>query len=133
MSPDNEELEHFVCDALREILGRVGDKWTIVILAALGNKRMRLKDLHGAIEGISQRMLVVTLRNLERDGVMVRIVHATVPPRVEYELSELGRSLRDVLKPVGAWVLANRNAIEASRRRFEDDAQVKEMRALTKT
>jgi DNA-binding HxlR family transcriptional regulator len=131
MSPNNEELEPRLCEALREILGRVGDKWTIVILTALGDKRMRLKDLHRAIDGISQRMLIVTLRNLERDGLMVRLVHATVPPRVEYELSGLGRSLRGLLEPVGAWALANKTAIEESRQRFDGDAQASAARILT--
>ncbi len=119
-------------ELIREILWRVGDKWTSVVLAVLGNQRMRMKELHVAIKGISQKMLVVTLRNLERDGLVLRIVHATVPPRVEYELSELGRSLRDLLDGVGRWVLANQEAIEASRRRFDSDAQARTSLTLTK-
>lgn len=130
---DDEELEPRLREALREILGRVGDKWTIVILAALGNRRMRMKDLHAAIDGISQKMLVATLRNLERDGLMVRIGYATIPPRVDYELSELGRSLRRVLEPVGKWCLENREAIEQARLRFDGHAQVQTPRTLTKT
>ena len=109
------------CDPIGEILERVGGKWTTSILAVLGDRRMRTKDLHLAIKGISQRMLIVRLRDLERDGLMIRIVHATVPPRVEYELSELGRSLREILEPVGTWFLANQHAIEKSRRRFDGD------------
>src|SRR5262245_30340787 len=134
MSPANEQYDE-PCDweRIRDVLARVGDKWTTAVLAVLGNKRMRMKALHGAIEGISQRMLIVTLRNLERDGLMMRTVHATIPPRVEYELSELGRALRDVLEPVGAWILANHTAIEESRRRFDGDAQAKVTRTLTKT
>jgi DNA-binding HxlR family transcriptional regulator len=80
---------------------------------------MRFKDLHRSIEGISQRMLVVTLRNLERDGLMMRMVYPSVPPRVEYEISERGRSLKATLEPVAAWVALNRNDIEESRRRFD--------------
>lgn len=108
---------------VREILSRVGDKWTFVILAALRERCMRFNDLHRAIDGISQRMLVVTLRHLERDGFVARTVYPTVPPRVEYELSERGRSLRDVLQPVEAWTWENLPTIEESRRRF--DSQIR--------
>lgn len=107
------------CETIREILARVGDKWVAVILAVLGNRRLRFKDLHRAGNGISQRMLSVSLRNLERDGLLVRTAHPVVPPHVEYELSDLGRSLREVLGPVGAWVMAHRQAIEAARERFD--------------
>jgi DNA-binding HxlR family transcriptional regulator len=107
------------CEPMREVLSRVGDKWTVVLLAVLGDKRMRFKDLHRAMGGISQRMLIVTLKNLERDGFMTRIVHPTIPPKVEYELSECGQSLRRVLKPIGEWVKANWSAIEKSRRSFD--------------
>lgn len=131
MASDNEELDPMVSEALRDILTRVGDKWTIVTLTALGNRRMRLRDLHRAIEGVSQRMLVVTLRNLERDGVVLRVAYPTVPPRVDYELSQLGRSLRAVLKPVGAWVLKNRSVIEEARRQFDQRTQPVMARALT--
>ncbi|MPZ39142.1 MAG: transcriptional regulator [Rhizobiales bacterium] len=120
------------CEPIREILARVGDKWTAVILATLGDRRMRFKDLHRAIDRISQRMLVVTLRNLERDGLMVRTVYPTVPPRVEYELSDRGRSLRQILEPVGAWVLAHQQAIEESRRCFDVDVQAKATPTLIK-
>ena len=117
---DNEELDPVVAEALRDILTRIGDKWTIVTLTALGNRRMRLRDLHRAIDGVSQRMLVVTLRKLERDGLVLRIAYATVPPRVDYELSRLGRSLRAALKRVGGWVLSNRSVIEEARRQFDE-------------
>jgi DNA-binding HxlR family transcriptional regulator len=104
---------------LREILTRLGDKWTVTVLAALDDKRVRFNALHRTIDGISQRMLTASLRNLERDGLMVRKAHATVPPRVEYELSPRGRSLRDTLEPLGAWVSAHWHAIEESRHRFD--------------
>lgn len=107
------------CETIRAILARVADKWVAVILAVLGNRRMRFKDLHRAGNGISQRMLSVSLRNLERDGLLLRTAHPAVPPHVEYELSDLGRSLRDVLGPVGAWVLAHRQTIEEARERFD--------------
>jgi DNA-binding HxlR family transcriptional regulator len=88
-------------------------------LAALGDKRMRFNELHRSVEGISQRMLTVTVRNLERDGLLVRTVYPTIPPRVEYELSDLGRSLKEALAPFGGWVSANRVAIEEARRQFD--------------
>jgi DNA-binding HxlR family transcriptional regulator len=117
----NRDNEHLLidCEPLRKILARVGDKWTIVVLTVLGDKRMRFKGLHRAIGGISQRVLTTSLRNLERDGLMVRTVYPTVPPRVDYQLSDRGRSLRDTLKPVGVWASAHHEAIEDSQRRFD--------------
>lgn len=87
------EPQHLLADCRRvgDILARVGDKWTILLLMAIGDRRMRFGELHRAINGISQRMLTVTLRNLERDGILIRTVYPTIPPRVEYELSDRGR------------------------------------------
>jgi len=106
------------CRRIGQILARVGDKWTILLLDALGDRRMRFKELHRAIDGISQRMLTVTLRHLEEDGLITRTVYPTIPPRVEYELSERGRSLKQALAPVGQWVLDNQVGIEKSRGQF---------------
>ncbi|MEJ0093960.1 MAG: helix-turn-helix domain-containing protein [Methylocella sp.] len=113
-------------EPIREILTRVGDKWTIVILTALREKRMRFTDLHRAGQGISQRVLTASLRSLERDGLLLRTVYPTVPPRVEYELSERGHSLREVLDLVGAWMATHRPAIEMSRRRFDSERESQE-------
>jgi DNA-binding HxlR family transcriptional regulator len=110
------------CRRIGQILARVGDKWTILLLTALGDRRMRFKELHRAIDGISQRMLTVTLRHLEEDGLITRTVYPTIPPRVEYELSERGRSLKRALAPVGQWVLDNQDGIEESRGQFHADA-----------
>jgi DNA-binding HxlR family transcriptional regulator len=107
------------CRPIGEVLSLVGDKWTIMLLAALGDRCMRFNELHRAIDGISQRMLTVTVRNLERDGLLVRTVYPTIPPRVDYQLSDLGRSLKDALAPIGAWVQANQAALEGSRRQFD--------------
>jgi DNA-binding HxlR family transcriptional regulator len=112
----------------REMFGRLGDRWTAVLLAVLGDRRMRFKDLHRSIDGISQRMLVVTLRHLERDGLMTRMIFPSVPPRVDYEISERGRSLKETLGPIATWAAVNRQNIEESRRRF--DMNVKTPRSV---
>ena len=108
---------------VREILSRVGDKWTFVILAALRERCMRFNDLHRAIDGISQRMLVVTLRHLERDGFVARTVYPTVPPRVEYELSERGRWLGGGVQPRAGWGRGNPPTHQESPPRF--DSQIR--------
>jgi DNA-binding HxlR family transcriptional regulator len=111
------EPQHLLSDCRRvgDILARVGDKWTILLLMAIGDRRMRFGELHRAIDGISQRMLTVTLRNLEHDGILIRTAYPTIPPRVEYELSDRGRSLKLALAPIGQWVMENRTGIEESR------------------
>ncbi|MEA3002907.1 MAG: hypothetical protein QOH81_1695 [Sphingomonadales bacterium] len=111
------EPQHLLSDCRRvgDILARVGDKWTILLLMAIGDRRMRFGELHRAINGISQRMLTVTLRNLEHDGILIRTAYSTIPPRVEYELSDRGRSLKLALAPIGQWVMENRTDIEESR------------------
>lgn len=116
-----DEPKHLLSDCRRigHILSRIGDKWTILVIAALGDDRRRFKDLHRAVGGISQRMLTVTLRNLEQDGVVIRTVYPTIPPKVEYELSERGRSLKKALAPIGHWALENRDDIEALRAQGE--------------
>ena len=114
-------LEHHSddCRPVAHILARVGDKWTILLLRALDDKPMRFKELHRALPGISQRMLTVTVRNLERDGLIIRTVFPTIPPRVDYELSERGQSLKGALQPIGQWVMENRTGIEQSQANFD--------------
>jgi DNA-binding HxlR family transcriptional regulator len=116
------ESQHPLSDCRRvgDILARVGDKWTILLLMALGDRRMRFGELNRAINGISQRMLTVTLRNLEHDGILIRTVYPTIPPRVEYELSDRGRSLKLALAPIGKWVIANQTDIEEARERVRE-------------
>ena len=118
------EPQHLVaeCRRVADILARVGDKWTILLLMVLGDRRMRFTQLHRAINGISQRMLTVTLRNLEHDGILIRTVYPTIPPRVEYELSDRGRSLKVALAPIGNWVMENQNDIEEARERFREQS-----------
>jgi DNA-binding HxlR family transcriptional regulator len=111
---------HADCRRVGDILSRVGDKWTILLLMAIGERRMRFGELHRAINGISQRMLTVTLRNLEHDGILIRTVYPTIPPRVEYELSDRGRSLKLALAPIGKWVMENQTDIEEAHERVRE-------------
>ena len=121
MAKTNEHLPGD-CRPIAHILSRVGDKWTILLLNVLGDATMRFKDLHRAVPGISQRMLTVTLRNLERDGLIRRTVYPTIPPKVEYALSDRGRSLRCALVPIADWVTQNRDGIEQSQQQFDQSA-----------
>ena len=110
------------CRRAKDILARVSDKWTILLLMVLGDRRMRFTELHRAINGISERMLTVTLRNLEHEGILIRTVYPTIPPRVEYELSDRGRSLKVALAPIGNWVMENQNDIEEARERLREQS-----------
>lgn len=107
------------CLATRDILDRIGDKWSLYIVATLANGPRRFNELKRGIDGISQRMLTLTLRGLERDGLITRTMYPTIPPRVDYELTEMGRTL---LKPVMAlvnWASANQVAIAEAHKRFD--------------
>lgn len=103
------------CRMVGDILARVGDKWSMLVVMTLLEGNRHFNELKRGIEGISQQMLSRTLRALERDGLVVRTVHASVPVRVEYALSDLGRSLAEPVKALGAWAVTNRVSIEASR------------------
>ncbi|QXE39622.1 helix-turn-helix transcriptional regulator [Streptomyces sp. GMY02] len=105
--------------AVRDVLDLVGDKWSVLIVVLLGRRLHRFTELHRAIEGISQRMLTLTLRALVRDGLVTRTPHATVPPRVDYELTELGRTLLVPLTALDAWANTHREEIRAARRQHD--------------
>lgn len=108
------------CNAMADILNRIGDKWSVMIVGYLGKKTMRFNELRHTIGGISQRMLTLTLRNLERDGLVTRTVFPEIPPRVEYQLTELGRSLEG---PIAAlWQWAEEHQGEVQRARLDYDA-----------
>jgi DNA-binding HxlR family transcriptional regulator len=107
------------CRAVSEVLSRVGDKWTVLVVSTLGDGPKRFNELRRALGSISQRMLTLTLRALERDGLVTRTVFPTIPPRVDYELTELGRSLLEPVSELGLWARANRPAIQDARRRFD--------------
>lgn len=107
------------CRAVSEVLARVGDKWTVLVVGVLGDGPRRFNEIRRALGSISQRMLTLTLRALERDGLVTRTVFPTVPPRVEYRLTRLGQSLLDPVSKLGSWARNNRSAIQDARRRFD--------------
>jgi DNA-binding HxlR family transcriptional regulator len=107
------------CRAVSEVLSRVGDKWTVLVVSTLGDGPKRFNELRKALGSISQRMLTLTLRALERDGLVTRTVFPTNPPRVDYELTRLGRSLLAPVSELGSWARKNRPAIQDARRRFD--------------
>ena len=107
------------CQVVSSILSRVGDKWTVLIVMMLANGPLRFSELKRGIGGVSQRMLTLTLRGLERDGLVTRTMFATVPPRVDYELTSLGQSLRVPIEALGNWAFANLDKIEQARASFD--------------
>ncbi len=113
--------------AVREVLDLVGDKWSVLVVQTLSDGPVRFNELRRSIDGISQRMLTLTLRGLERDGLVSRTVHPTVPPQVEYALTDLGRTLRKPIQGLAEWADANRVALQQARDRF-DAAQARAAR-----
>jgi DNA-binding HxlR family transcriptional regulator len=107
------------CRAISEVLARIGDKWTVLVVNLLGSGPKRFSAIKREVGGISQRMLTLTLRALERDGLVIRTVHPTVPPSVEYALTELGRSLRVPVQALGEWALRHQPRMVDARRRFD--------------
>jgi len=107
------------CRAVSAILQRVGDKWTVLVVGKLGEGRMRFSELRTAVGGISQKMLTTTLRGLERDGFILREQFPTIPPKVEYELTELGRELLEPVNALGEWARRNADRVNEARRRFD--------------
>jgi DNA-binding HxlR family transcriptional regulator len=118
MSPGHKHVPA-ECPAVREVLNRVGDKWSVQVVALLGDSKKRFSELRRAIEGISQRMLTLTLKGLERDGLITRTVYPTIPPRVEYELTKLGRSLLVPITGLGKWAAQNRERIQVAREKYD--------------
>ncbi|MCP2167237.1 winged helix-turn-helix transcriptional regulator [Goodfellowiella coeruleoviolacea] len=100
---------------IREVLGRIGDKWTVLTIGTLSAGSLRYSDLQASIPGISQRMLTQTLKHLERDGLITRTAYAEVPPRVEYELTDLGRSLIDAVMTMADWAATHHSEIASNR------------------
>jgi DNA-binding HxlR family transcriptional regulator len=111
------------CREVGSILARVGDKWTVLVVMMLAKGPHRFSELKRAIGGVSQRMLTLTLRGLERDGLVRRTVTPSIPPRVDYELTELGHSLRTPVQALGDWAFAHLAVIEQARTAFDRAAE----------
>ena len=108
-----------VCRVISSLLARIGDKWTVLVVSTLANGSKRFNELRREIPSVSQRMLTLTLRNLERDGLVSRTVTPTIPPRVDYELTELGRSLQKPICGLATWATENVEAIHLAQARFD--------------
>ena len=107
------------CRAISDVLARVGDKWSVLVVTRLGDGPLRFNELRRSIGGISQRMLTLTLRGLERDGLVTRTVFPTIPPRVDYALTALGRDLLNPVSALGEWATRNQTKIARARERFD--------------
>lgn len=110
------------CRFVNTVLARIGDKWAVLLVRLLGGGPMRFSELQRSIDGISQRMLTLTLRGLERDGLVSRSVQPSTPPRVDYALTPLGHSLLGPVKALGDWAFENQTEIEAARITFDKAA-----------
>ena len=119
---------HEGCRAVVPTLARIGDKWTVMVVGALSSGPMRYNQIARLIEGISQRMLTLTLKGLEQDGLVSRTMYPTIPPRVDYELTDLGRSLIVPLRVLHSWALEHRPAMEAAREAFAKREQQSRLR-----
>ena len=106
----NQVHQQSDCRAVSDVLARIGDKWSVLVVSRLGNGPLRFNELRRAIGGISQRMLTLTLRGLERDGLITRTVYPTIPPRVDYALTALGRDLLNPVSALGTWAIRRESA-----------------------
>jgi DNA-binding HxlR family transcriptional regulator len=112
------------CMLVSDVLARVGSKWSILVIGALGQGPRRFNELKRDVQGVSQRMLTLTVRGLERDGLIARTVTPSIPPRVDYALTDLGRSLLEPVIALGGWAIANRAIVERARRVFDAEISV---------
>jgi DNA-binding HxlR family transcriptional regulator len=112
------DTSHDNCQAVAETLDRIGDKWTVLVVGALERGPLRYNEIRRVVDGISQRMLTLTLKGLERDGFVNRTMYLTIPPRVDYELTELGRKLMVPLRSLYEWAVKHRPAMLAARKKF---------------
>ena len=110
-----------VCRTISTLLSRIGDKWTVLVVSTLGAGPRRFNELRREIPSVSQRMLTPTLRNLERDGLVNRTVTPSIPPRVDYELTDLGRSLQKPIMALEQWALDNVGTIHQAQARFDTE------------
>ena len=115
--PDRDSED---CRAVSAVLARVGDKWSVLIIVLLGDGPKRFNEIKRMVGGISQRMLTLTLRGLERDGLVKRTQFPTIPPRVDYQLTQLGRSLWEAVEPLGVWARSHVKHITRARSAFDE-------------
>ena len=113
------------CQAVGSILARIGDKWSVLVIMLIGDGPRRFNEIKRMVGGISQRMLTLTLRGLERDGLVTRTVYPTIPPRVDYELTELGHSLKAPVQHLGSWAFDHLPQIQSARERFDENSKDK--------
>lgn len=114
-----EPDRHSDCRRVTPVLNRVGDKWSMQVVMNLSDGQKRFTELKRALDGVSQRMLTLTLRGLERDGLINRYVTPSIPPRVDYELTELGQSLREPVLALGQWAIEHVDCIFAAQNRYD--------------
>ena len=114
-----KDIHNPVCQTISSLLSRIGDKWSVLVVSTLGAGPRRFNELRREIPSVSQRMLTLTLRNLERDGLVKRTVTPSIPPRVDYELTALGRSLEGPIGRLQQWALDNVGAIHAAQATYD--------------
>ncbi|KER72363.1 MULTISPECIES: winged helix-turn-helix transcriptional regulator [Burkholderia] len=122
MSDTNTDVrghEHAGCASVVDVLARIGDKWTVMVVGTLCEGPLRYNELQRQVGGISQRMLTLTLKGLERDGLVSRTMYPTIPPRVDYDLTDLGRSLMGPLRALYQWALEHQDEMAMARHTFE--------------
>lgn len=120
LTPDDQPIDPKIERLVNDLIGRIADKWTMLILELLAQKgEMRFTQIGRAVEGISQKMLTQTLRQMERDGLVHRTVHPVVPPKVEYRLTDLGLTLGEAFCGVWTWAETHLNRVEAARAAFD--------------
>lgn len=111
--------EPAACLKVSQVIGHIGDKWTVMVIILLRERGHRFNELKRGIDGISQRMLTLTLRNMERDGLVTRTVTPSIPPRVDYELTKIGHSLADPVRALGDWAFENLRTIAAAQASYD--------------
>ncbi|RQR23746.1 helix-turn-helix domain-containing protein [Burkholderia sp. Bp9142] len=114
-----DDSQHTDCQKIRQILARVGEKWSVLVIMLLADRPHRFTEIKNAVDGISQRMLTLCLRGLERDGLVKRTVLGVMPPHVEYELTQLGRSLTEPVFALGTWASRHIDDIDTARAAFD--------------
>ena len=117
--PSQHNLTNSECQRVGQVLARIGDKWTVLIVNELGEGPQRFNALQRAVTGVSQRMLTLTLKNLERDGLVSRTVTPSIPPRVDYALTDLGRSMLVPVRALGQWAQGHIPQMDAARARYD--------------